>query len=330
MVGKNDVRCIIDVRDMSLGEWLDLIETPLIERDHLVEDYRFPTDRHAREYLATVAERSEEDIKNLLRHFLILGGNLGQDRRLLRSWRQDGILGDLLLCLEFPRRLVNPSRDTWEGNTWVLDLLPTYPQMAIDVINAYVTAHVQFLPDGRWDGLIDAVKIIRARYMDFVHPREILLSLSPRDFEYLVALLFQSMGYEVALTKKSRDGGYDVSAHRRQPGEAELLLVECKRQVGNVGVQEVRAVYGVVDGQNATRGILITTAAFTKPAMRFARSTNRLELLDYAALNQLLNKWLGHDWPTRIDGHILDMKRAEVRSETMPAEQAGSERAEPA
>src|SRR2546427_6913331 len=101
---------------------------------------------------------------------------------------------------EFAKRLISPGRQPWEGITWVLDLLPLFPQMAIDSISAYITAHCQFLPDGRWYGLEDAMSLIRARYFDLSHPREILLGLRPRDFEFLVAALYAGMGYEVAVT----------------------------------------------------------------------------------------------------------------------------------
>ena len=224
---------------------------------------------------------------------------------------------------EFARRLVSPGRQPWEGITWVLDLLPLFPQMAIDSISAYITAHCQFLPDGRWTGLEDAMSLIRARYFDLAHPREILLGLRPRDFEFLVAALYDGMGYEVVVTQASRDGGFDIEARRSGPGACEVVLVECKLHELAVGVEVVRALSGVVEARRANKGVIVSSAPFTKPAIAWAASVKRVELLNYGALNKLLNRFRGSDWPFHIDSIISTQKRkqTEVPSPALDAPQ---------
>lgn len=96
-----------------------------------------------------------------------------------------------------------------------------------------------------------------------------LLQLSPRGFERLVAEILRANGWRVELTPQTRDGGYDLLAICPGPnGSNETVLIECKRYKysRNVGVDVVRKVIGVCQIENATRGVIVTTADFTKPA----------------------------------------------------------------
>jgi len=97
-----------------------------------------------------------------------------------------------------------------------------------------------------------------------------LLSMSPRRFEEFVAGIWESFGYQVELTARTRDQGRDVIAIRN--AEAHLrFLIECKRYSpdNKVGIGIVRSLYGVVRDENATKGILATTSTFTKDAKKF-------------------------------------------------------------
>jgi restriction system protein len=286
-----------------LTQWLELVGTDPDDRDVLVADHKFPTDALRDEYVASVGERSDLEVKVFLRSFLIVGGSFGVDRAMFQHWMATDKIAEMARRFEFVRRMIG-GRDTWEGNTWILDLLPDHPQLAIDAINAYTTAHLPFMPEGKMDGAEDAIDVIQAKYLAARHPREVLTRLSARDFEMLVADLYQRMGYSTALTRNSADGGYDVVATRTTPGRSERVLIECKRYEQAVGVQLVRHLWGVVDRSHATRGVLVTTSSFTRPAILFAGSGQRIELLDYDGLNRLLNAWLGSEWPSHIAHRI--------------------------
>src|SRR4051812_36863665 len=95
-----------------------------------------------------------------------------------------------------------------------------------------------------------------------------LYDISPREFEELIASVYQEFGFDVELTKRTRDGGFDVVAVRYKP-EAERYLIECKRysEDNKVDVSLVRQLAGVVTLEKATKGIFVTTSHFTKPAM---------------------------------------------------------------
>lgn len=296
---------IIEARTLSLDDWLALVATPVHKRETDFEDYRFPTDKHAAEYLATVHLRTEQEVKVLLRSFLIPNGSLGADSRTLRDLIALGNteLEKLLDEYEFVRRLFR-TQAPWEGTTWVLDLLPTSPTKALEILSAYFAAHFQFIPDGRADGLFDARAVIRQRYLHFKNPREALASLTPSEFEFLVGALYRRMGYSVIVTQQSRDGGVDVIARKSDSGASATVLIQCKHYQGNVSVHAVRELTGVVLRQHANKGIIVCSGDFTRTAGQEARLTPTVELVGYSQLNVLLNRHLGTNWPTSMNFYI--------------------------
>jgi len=299
---------------LSFEEWFRLATIPEVERDYIVPDYQFPSDQVRTSYLAQIGTRPEAEIRELLRLFLLEGGSLGADSDLLRYLVSSGTLEPALEKHEFVRRLLNQKRHTWEGNTWILDLLPSHPMLAITAIDAYVTAQIQYLPDGRITGLSDAEAVIRARYLEKANPRDTLLTLSPRDFECLIGELYRRMGYRIKLTPPSRDGGLDIHARRSKRGQSEHLLIECKRYDAHVGVKIARALLGVVTMSNATKGVIVTTGEFTRSALDLEKATGQLDLVGFRDLNTLFNEHFGADWPTRIDFPISWFKRLEAQA----------------
>ena len=118
-----------------------------------------------------------------------------------------------------------------------------------------------------------------------------LYNLSPRNFEKLVAELLSRQGYEIQLTPKTRDGGRDVIARMESAFGPHLYLVECKRYSRDrpVGVSLIRALYGVVEAERATSGLVVTTSSFSTGALRFRDTVkHRISLADYNDLVQWL------------------------------------------
>lgn len=114
-----------------------------------------------------------------------------------------------------------------------------------------------------------------------------LLSLEPRKFEELIAELLSREGMEVQLTPTTHDGGRDILAFADTVAGRHLYLVECKRYRPDRPVQVgwVRSLYGVVEHERATAGILVTTSYFTRSAQRFADGLkHRISLKDYEEL----------------------------------------------
>ncbi len=300
---------------LSLEEWLAELEDP----GELTETWAFPTDALKTEYLNSIASRRDDEVRALLRHFLITSGALGADR-----WRILGLQYDLgregrerveeaRRSREFVRRLLNPHEPTWEGLTWILDLLPGWPMQAIDVLEAYFLAHALELPDGRIHGIGDAQAVIRAMWIGNPvsgdEKRDLLLELGDRRFEHVVESLYNAMGFETTLTPPARDGGRDVIAIKTAPGEKQRSLVECKLWRKPVGVEVVRSLLGVVSNERSTKGVIVTTSRFTKGAQALAKENSRVELLAWSHLLPLFDQYLGADWGRSVDWQIADSVR---------------------
>lgn len=120
-------------------------------------------------------------------------------------------------------------------------------------------------------------KIIKDIYID----NEKLLQIHSREFEKVIAELLSHQGFDVELTKQTRDNGYDIIALKYFDGHIPLkFLVECKRYTKEkVGVEIIRAFKEVLVTENANRGIIVTTSYFTKDAVN--KRNEMPYLLDY-------------------------------------------------
>jgi restriction endonuclease Mrr len=128
------------------------------------------------------------------------------------------------------------------------------------------------------------------------HPQK-MYQLEPRKFEELVAAILKDLGYSIELTAHSADGGVDIFATQKSKIGEVLLIVDCKRYaaVNHVGVEIVRALYGICEQLRASMAMVATTSFFTRPAQEFQRTaSHRLSLKDY---NDLVS-WLADYKPS--------------------------------
>jgi HJR/Mrr/RecB family endonuclease len=127
---------------------------------------------------------------------------------------------------------------------------------------------------------------------DLKQDPRIIHSLEAYQFENLVETLLKKQGYDTILTPRSKDGGKDILAQFKTPdGFNCLCLVECKKYSPDrpVGVQWIRALYGIVEQQNANLGMLVTPSRFTKGVYDFQNEIkNKISLKDF---NDLKN-WI--------------------------------------
>jgi restriction system protein len=302
----------IDASALTLDEWLQLLFSG---DDREFVDYDFPTLAQRDEYYATIRDRSEREVKQLLRFFLLPSTSLRTDdlafEWYIASIKQAPEIHKRLSELEYYRRLYwykateGRSAPPWEGIRWVLDLLPHFPRAALVALDSYILAHAQQLPDGRLDGLSEAADLIRAKFIGVPggasETAEFLQSLDARQFECLVERLYHEMGFSTYLTPPRRDGGRDIIATAGAIGRREHLLIECKRYRGSVGVAIARALLGIVSDEKATKGVLVTSGHFTPACVELAGRNSRLELIGGGDLILLLNEYLGPRWPTRIE-----------------------------
>lgn len=120
-----------------------------------------------------------------------------------------------------------------------------------------------------------------------------MYELSPRRFEEMVAELLLRENFDVTLTPPARDGGRDILAVTKDSIGRHLYYVECKRYAPThlVGVEIVRAVYGVLEKARATGAMIVTSSRFTRGAIReTCEVENRMALKDYEALQEWLRR----------------------------------------
>ena len=325
-VGKNGV-----VPSVDLDCWLSVVtgSVPKPADDFVV--IAFPTDAIRGEYLCGISDRAESEVRKILASMLGCSRSLPEwdalqimkskfSAGMHRSEAAEDSLGSLPQFSDYQRRVVlaavgKSSEPTWPGLTWVLDLLPGYPDRALAVVTAFLFAHFAVLPDWRITGLSDAAAIIRSRYIfgETDAHRSILKTIDWRDFEFLVAALYEAKGYGVEVTPGQKDGGRDVIA-RRTGADAEIVYVACSRGTSKKDADAVAALNGRLDtGEGASRGILVNIAGFTEQgpgtAAEVAKEMPRVTLLGGDRLGSQLNEHLGTDWPYRVDRIIAAARR---------------------
>ncbi|HEV2842528.1 MAG TPA: restriction endonuclease [Chthoniobacterales bacterium] len=118
-----------------------------------------------------------------------------------------------------------------------------------------------------------------------------LLNLTPRGFEEFMAQLFERLGYEVELTKATRDGGVDLICLKKVIGNPFRLAVEVKRYRENrpISINLVRSFVGANTQAKADRLVFVTTSSYTAPALDFAE-TYASHFLTLAGYEQI------HEW----------------------------------
>jgi restriction system protein len=146
-----------------------------------------------------------------------------------------------------------------------------------------------------------------------------LMDLSPSQFESLVTNLFEKMGLETRQTQASRDGGVDCVAFDARPILGGKVVIQAKRYKYTVGVSAVRDLFGTMQNEGASKGILVTTSGYGKASFQFAEG-KPLELLSGTHLLYLLAEHAGvearieppEDWVDPVN----DIATDEVQVET--------------
>ena len=121
-----------------------------------------------------------------------------------------------------------------------------------------------------------------------------LYDINPRKFEELIASILKDLGFDVELTKATRDGGRDIIANIRNSVANFLAYVECKRYApdNKIDVGIIRQVQGVHYTHKPSKSIIVTTSFFTKDAKEEAQLIeNQLELKDFNDIKNWLENY---------------------------------------
>lgn len=141
--------------------------------------------------------------------------------------------------------------------------------------------------------IITGVTIINGSLLKQVKDNpKIIDEFSSHEFEEIVCELLDKQGYDVKLTKQTRDGGKDIIVVQKSVLGEFCIYVECKKydKSNPISVKLVRELYGTVMADGATAGMLITTSYFTKDAKEYRNKIRyRIILKDYNDLIQEIN-----------------------------------------
>lgn len=121
---------------------------------------------------------------------------------------------------------------------------------------------------------------------------ETLSKVSPTYFETIVLDLLHKMGYganrdDLQRVGGSGDSGIDGVISLDKLG-LEKVYVQAKRWQSKVGRPEIQGFYGALAGQRATKGVFITTSSYSAQAIDFAKSVERIVLVDGIKLAELM------------------------------------------
>lgn len=118
----------------------------------------------------------------------------------------------------------------------------------------------------------DFADVYQELFDHFARRPEDLTRLHWRDFEILLARIFQTQGFEVELGPGGGDDGVDLKLLQRDPIGDVLTLVQAKKYAPKNKIQQqaVAALYGVSTATGAQKSLFVTTSTYAPVARRFA------------------------------------------------------------
>ena len=184
---------------------------------------------------------------------------------------------------------VRTTRDTFSQ----LDLARVEPLACLRHLSAGVSKSpaelVPVRPVLEFD-MVDPRFVAESDALTLLDERPNLMNLNPTEFEVLIQNLFTKMGLEAKQTRPSRDGGVDCVAYDPRPIFGGKVVIQAKRYKNTVGVSAVRDLFGTLQNEGASKGILVTTSGYGQASFDFANN-KPIELIDGANLLYLLKQY---------------------------------------
>ena len=176
-----------------------------------------------------------------------------------------------------------------------IDLAKVEPSACLSYLNASVSKKPDELAPVRpvlEFNMVDKRFIEETDVLSDLDQRPNLLDLTPTEFESLIQNLFTKMGLDTKQTRASRDGGVDCVAFDPRPIFGGKVVIQAKRYRNTVDVSAVRDLFGTMQNEGASKGILVTTSGYGQASYQFA-SGKPLELIDGSNLLYLLAQHAG-------------------------------------
>jgi hypothetical protein len=260
----------------------DLVSEPIAEMlkvgagDHNVEIAQFQTDDDAYRFVAENANRIVAYIQDIDRY----------DKKAATNIKRGLCFFHEVIDQFTPRAKVvfhSATLDYWGTNS----LLPKeatdrfrfyWKPQGLETFRSLFPWLLQPAPQQRSKNVSNSLSLVIPPWSQIckylANNPEFLHRIDPRKFEELIGEIFKSNGWIVDFTSVTRDGGYDIIAIRRAFPTSLQALVEVKRWNPEkpVGVQVVRALYGV-RSKNPTSQLVLATSSYISPDAKreFAR-----------------------------------------------------------
>jgi len=161
------------------------------------------------------------------------------------------------------------ARDEHEYEDLTLGRIPDSQKLVID--HVIYALYVAWRPDSKIVIPDNRPALLKAMAVD----DSLVRVVTPRQFEELVAFLYECLGCKVELTPASRDFGADILAWHSGPLRSEsLIAVQVKRyaEQRKVGIKSLFELHGAVAHYHADSGHIVTSSDFTQPARFFAQA----------------------------------------------------------
>jgi restriction system protein len=124
--------------------------------------------------------------------------------------------------------------------------------------------------------------------------REFIIGKSPYDFQDMVAILLEAMGYHISfVSPQGKDGGIDILAYTDPLGvKLPRIIVQVKhRPDSSISSDDIQRLAGTMK-RSSDVGIFVTSGSFSKPAVYEARSSDKhIELIDF---ERFIDLWEEH------------------------------------
>jgi HJR/Mrr/RecB family endonuclease len=212
--------------------------------------------------------------------------------------RKDGFDGHSLFVVHINfNPLLSTTLQERGTNAVVIDFTNTSFDVAMNqlldiLVPKDTTRSIISIPHGRLIELPKLITSLEERMIEHYskYPKD-MKKMDPHEFELLIAELCRGNGWNVEMTKRTRDGGYDIVAIQTEHIRSRILI-ECKRFESNkVSVQVVRQLGGILKFGEATQAILATTSYFTRDAKNYIETHSwALEGRDFDDIVQ----WIEH------------------------------------
>ena len=167
-----------------------------------------------------------------------------------------------------------PERDDWLLRRYDLPMVQGNSEFLVNYLKG-LRKEFRYTADDsliiKPDFQIAVAKLSDSIAIDLQRNPNAIRDLTPRQFEELIAELMEKNGYDVTLTKESRDDGVDIFAVKSDSFGRFLTVVDCKRyrEDRKIGIEIVRGMFGTLKIHDASHAMIATTSSFSSVCTKF-------------------------------------------------------------